>query len=108
MTTYGPRRPEVSSDDVIEMFPFKKKRADVVPPQQQVSKDIPGYRMDGHAVEYRGEKGETRHGPANDSAVASDPHIEGFQPLPRCSHCGTAISYNQRKCHACEKESRRI
>ena len=92
------------------MFPFKKKRADVVLPQQQVSKDMPIYRMDGHAVEYKDEKGdgETRHGPANDSASASETHIKGFQPLPRCSHCGTAISYNQSKCHACEKEFRRI
>jgi len=92
------------------MFPFKKKRADVVPPQQPVSKDIPRYRMDGHAVEYEDEKEvkETRHGPADDSVAASEPHIKGFQPLPRCSHCGTAISYDQRKCHACEKESGRI
>ena len=92
------------------MFPFKKKRADVVPPQQPVSKDPPRYRMDGHAVEYEDEKGvkETRHGPADDSVAASEPHRKGFQPLPRCPHCGTAISHDQRKCHECEKEFGRI
>ena len=111
MTTYDPRRRKSSSNDVIEMFPFKKKRAGGVPPQQPVSKNLPGYRMDGHAVEYKGEKGvkETRHGPDDDSvATSSEPHRDGFKPLPRCSHCGTAISYDQRKCHACEKEFGRI
>jgi hypothetical protein len=92
------------------MFPFKKKRADVVLPQQLVSKDLPRYRMDEHAVEYKGEKEvrETRHAPADDRVAASEPHRKGFQPPPRCSHCGTAISYDQRKCHACEKEFGRI
>jgi len=105
-----PRRREGSADDVSEMFPFKKKRAGRVPPQQPVSKDLPRYRMDGHAVEYEGEKGvrETPHGSADDSVAASESHRKGFQPLPRCSHCGTAISHDQRKCHACEKDFRRI
>lgn len=111
MTTYDPRRRENSSDDVIEMSLFKKKRVDAIPPQQPVSKDLPRYRMDGHAVEYKGEKGvrETPHGSDDDSvAASSEPHRNGFQPLPRCSHCGTAISYDQKRCHACEKEFRGI
>ncbi len=110
MTTYDPRRRENSSDDVIEMSLFKKKRVDGVLPRQPVSKDLPRYRVDGHAVEYKGEKGlrETPHGSDDDNVAASEPHRKGFQPLPRCSHCGTAISYYQRKCDACEKEFGKI
>ena len=27
--------------------------------------------------------------------------IDGFIPLPRCSHCGTAVAHSQVVCHGC-------
>ena len=27
--------------------------------------------------------------------------VEGFTPLPRCSHCGTAVAHSQVVCHGC-------
>ncbi len=108
MKTYDPRRREDSSDDVNEMFPFKRKRTDGVPPHRPVSKDLPRYRMDDHAVEYKGETGAREERPVDEEVAASELHRKGFHPLPRCSHCGTAISYYQRKCHACETEFRGI
>lgn len=111
--TYDLWKLDDSSDDVSEMFPFKKKKKEkavCVPPQQPVPKDVPKYRMNGHAVEYEGEKEEveTRDLSGADGVAASEPHRKGFQPLPRCSHCGTAISYDQKKCHACEEDLRGI
>ncbi len=92
------------------MFPFKKKKTDGVAPRQPVSKELPRYRMDGNAVEYKDEKEkvESRQESAADGVAVSEPQGKRFRPLPRCSHCGTALSYDQRKCHACEKELRRI
>lgn len=97
-----------TSRTVSEMFPFKKKKESKGPPKQHAARDIPSYRRDERSVEYDSiaKVDEPTVGPADGKDAAVEVAGDDFQPLPRCSHCGTAIGYNQRICHGCEKESR--
>lgn len=60
---------------------------------------------DGQAVPFPGEDLKTRIGIPEVADVRDDRpktiSIEGFTPLPRCSHCGTAVAHSQVVCHGC-------
>jgi hypothetical protein len=88
------------------MFPFRKKKVDPTAPKKPAVKDIPGYRRDERLVDY-GTMTKADESPARVEGgrnPAANPATDGFQPLPRCPRCGTAISHSQKTCHGCEED----
>jgi hypothetical protein len=71
----------------------------------------PQYRRDDRAVEYGTERARQENAP-----IADEPHPTqekagsdvGFRPLPRCPGCGTAMGFDQRECHSCGREQKKV
>lgn len=70
----------------------------------------PSYRRDDEAVEYRTEehnpRRESREGDIGDPADKTA--RGGFQPLPRCPSCRTAIGFEQSECHSCGRGLKKV
>ncbi|HIH01385.1 TPA: hypothetical protein HA259_04805 [Thermoplasmata archaeon] len=72
--------------------------------------EAPAYRRDDGAVEYEAEKDgrrqdsleERRASPVGKAAKG------GFHPLPRCPSCRTAIGFEQKECHSCGRQLRKV
>ena len=97
-------------EDVSCMSPFMKRRKRGQNENRRDAGSLPAYRRDDRAVEYGQRGGERREespvGPGR--APLSSGDRRELQPLPRCRHCGTAIGYQQKKCHACDEELSRL
>lgn len=82
---------------------FRRRRKERRAADANGTADKPPYRRDDEAVEYgRRRVGEGRQ--TADERKGKEPP-PGFRPLPRCPRCGTAMGFDQRRCHSCGMKS---
>jgi hypothetical protein len=85
-----------------ERFAFirrgKRGSSPSTPPQVL---ERPEYRPNLFAAEYDVRKQAVIPETAEAHAEQQTAAIDGFVPLPRCPHCGTAVARSQIVCHGC-------
>lgn len=65
------------------------------------SPNVPGYTHDPRHMEYYRPQIDREETPAPGPTEAAKPRDPRKEPLPRCPGCGTAIGYDDERCHKC-------